>query len=84
MKGFKPVENLAGNRFGHWVVIERAYDATKSKGAKWLCECDCGTKRVVFGKYLRNGKSTSCGCTHKRDWIGARFGKLTVQKVNTD
>lgn len=30
-----------------------------------MCECECGTKREVLGKNLRNGRSTSCGCYKK-------------------
>jgi hypothetical protein len=31
-----------------------------------------------LGKYLRNGKSISCGCNKKSDLTGKKFGKLTV------
>lgn len=73
------MEDLTDMRFGKWTVLERSYDKSKSKGAKWLCKCDCGTKRIIFGKYLRNGKSKSCGCLHKREWIGERFGNLVIK-----
>lgn len=46
-----------------------------------MCKCECGTIKPVFGKYLRAGKSRSCGCTHKRNWIGERFGRLTIIDV---
>lgn len=78
------MEDLSGRRFGKWTVLERAYDNSKSKGAKWLCQCDCGTKKIVFGKNLRNGTSTSCGCSTSRNWIGERFGSLVVKDVRLD
>ena len=28
----------------------------------WLCACECGNKKVILGKSLRNGSTTSCGC----------------------
>lgn len=71
-------------KFDKWTVLERAYDKNKSKGAKWLCQCDCGTKKIVWGKYLRNGKSKSCGCSHNRKWVGARFGSLVVTSIDKD
>lgn len=75
------VDDLSGKIFGEWTVIERAIDKTKSKGAKYLCRCSCGTERIVFGKNLRNGTSKSCGCLKRKDYTGTRFGKLVVQSV---
>lgn len=78
------MKDLTGMRFGKWTVIERAYDTSMSKGQKWLCQCDCGTKKIVWGKYLRNGKSQSCGCSHERKWVGERFGRLVITSVEKD
>lgn len=54
--------DITGQRFGRLIVIER--DRTK-KATYWNCLCECGNKISVMGKYLRNGKTTSCGCYHK-------------------
>ena len=75
------MKDLTGMKFGKWVVLERAQDKSRSNGAKWLCQCECGTQKIVWGKYLRNGRSQSCGCSHTRNWIGSRFGKLVVVSV---
>lgn len=48
--------NLAGMRFGRWQALEYV-DA-----GKWLCLCDCGTKKLVAGSGLRGGGTYSCGC----------------------
>ena len=54
-------ERLIGNRFGMWVVL--AYDHSKPICHKfYLCECDCGTKKIVGGHSIVAGKSTNCGC----------------------
>lgn len=53
---------------------------------KWLCKCDCGNMTSVYGTYLRQGKTKSCGCLQRealssitsKDLTGQRFGKLTV------
>lgn len=28
----------------------------------WLCRCDCGKEKVILGKSMRSGFTTSCGC----------------------
>lgn len=73
------MEDLTGMQFGEWTVLERAHVDGMSRGAKWKCRCSCGTEKIVFGKYLRQGKSLSCGCKKKIDWIGKRFGRLVIQ-----
>lgn len=67
-------------RFGKWNVISRAPDdpARKGRNAAWICQCDCGTERVVLGKRLKNGQSKSCGCMKRVNRTGERYGKLTV------
>lgn len=40
-----------------WTVIE-----TRSRKGHALCRCICGREKEVAHKYLRNGKSKSCGC----------------------
>lgn len=52
-----------GNRYGRLTVVERA--ANQGTRAQWLCRCDCGTDKVVGGKQLRRGTTTSCGCYRK-------------------
>lgn len=57
--------DLTGETFGEWTVIKRANDHITPKGTKipkWICKCNCGTERKVFGAILRNGNSKSCGC----------------------
>ena len=58
------LEDLTGKRFGRWTVISKA-DSTSDWRTRWNCICDCGTKAVVQGGNLRNGKSVSCGCYKK-------------------
>ena len=38
-----------GKKYGYLTVIKRAPNSPNGK-AKWVCDCDCGTKGViVFG-----------------------------------
>ncbi len=53
--------DLTGQRFGRWAVIERAENG-KARQTRWLCKCDCGTEKIVQAGHLRNGKTKSCGC----------------------
>lgn len=74
-------EDLTGQRFGRWLVIEKS-----SEGGKCICQCDCGTVKTVAKQSLKNGDSVSCGCYKReftsalmtKDLSGKRFGKLVV------
>lgn len=56
----KPVRDLAGQRFGKLVVVERREG--KSGHMHWLCRCDCGLESIVGRGQLTAGKTKSCGC----------------------
>lgn len=62
----KPANNakldMVGKRFGRLIVIEKHPVNTKDGKIRWVCKCDCGKTVVVSGKYLRTGKTLSCGC----------------------
>jgi hypothetical protein len=58
------VSNITDLRFGRLVVLERAGQVDSGK-ATWLCQCDCGNQTVVMGKYLRKGRTRSCGCLRR-------------------
>ena len=52
-----------GHRYGHWVI---AGEAQRIGGdMRYLCQCTCGTEKLVSAITLRNGSSTSCGCMRK-------------------
>lgn len=73
---------LPGSQFGRLTVLRR--EGTKNfpsgqSSPQWLCECVCGTQRVVDAKNLRRQKS--CGCWKPQnpiDLSGRRFGRLGV------
>ena len=78
------VEDLTGKQFGLWTVLYRDTEKYNTRDIRWICKCECGTIKSVLGKYLRNGKSVSCGCSKKVDLTGQRFGKLTVLETLYD
>ena len=70
---FKEIQQLKvkdekGKIYGYLLVERRATEEEKPRhdktGAYWVCTCtNCGTKNiVVYGDYLRNGSTQSCGC----------------------
>ena len=64
-------KDVTGMRFGMWVVESFVPDDTKH--AKWMCKCDCGTRKLVMLQNLEKGGSLSCGCNAVR----ARSEKVT-------
>lgn len=63
-------KDLTGRRYGRLTVICRA-ENTKHGSAQWLCQCDCGNKKIVRSASL-NGNTKSCGCLYKdtREGLG--------------
>ena len=66
----KVKEDLTGQMFGRWLVLEQAEDYVIKSGkhyAQWLCECQCEkkTRRIVTHNQLKQGRSQSCGCLQK-------------------
>lgn len=55
-------KDLTGQRFGQLVVAAEA-GVDKHHDVLWRCKCDCGTEIVIAGRWLREGKKASCGCT---------------------
>ena len=53
-----------GKRYGRLVVVEVLKRSLASRfkraKAKWLCQCDCGTRTAVFGDKLRSGQIKMC------------------------
>ena len=61
MGQWKTAFDLKGQKFGRWTVLEKA-PTLKDGNSRWLCQCECGTQKIVMEKNLRNGRSKSCGC----------------------
>ena len=62
-----PKINEIGNKYGRLTVISEA--GRNSTGwVQWKCLCSCGNATVVYGAFLRNGNTKSCGC-YQRDAV---------------
>lgn len=57
--------DLIGQTFGRLKPFRRAEDGSRPKGgatSRWLCQCDCGSQKIVATSALRAGVIRSCGC----------------------
>jgi len=57
----KNAENLVGQKFGRWTVVEQA-ESDKRRNGRHKCVCECGTEKVILSFNLKMGKTKSCGC----------------------
>jgi hypothetical protein len=57
--------DITGQRFGHLFVVGDSGERTASGAVMWLCKCDCGKKKPVWGNSLRKGNTKSCGSCSK-------------------
>ena len=75
--------DILGKSFGKLTVLKKVPkpENLKTPGAYWLCKCECGKEKIILGKSLINGSTTSCGACRTNivdDLTGQSFGKLTV------
>lgn len=66
--------DLTGQKFGRLTVIERTKN-DPARAPRWVCRCDCGNEKIVFGGHLRDGNVQSCGCL-RREVVGARSAEI--------
>lgn len=76
-------ENLLGKKFGKLTVIKKG-TKTGSGQVRWICICDCGSRKEVevLAANLKKGHTTGCGCRRnhdkKIDLTGKKINMLTV------
>ena len=74
------------NKYGKLTIIERTQAPEHLKDKKaiyYLCECDCGNKKVVRKVSLVQGRTTSCGCLHKEKMSEVGKKQITHGLSNT-
>ena len=52
--------DLIGKKFGRWTVLR--FSRTQKGKTIWVCRCECGVEKEVYGGNLLRGVSQSCGC----------------------
>lgn len=66
------LQDLTGQHFGLWTVLERGETRYYKNGGQavcWVCRCECGTVKTVPGRDLKSGSSQSCGCLSSTSWL---------------
>lgn len=53
--------DLTNREFGQWTVKSLDHIHPK-QGYFWLCECSCGTRKVLLANSLLQDNTHSCGC----------------------
>ena len=69
-------DQMIGKRYGFLQILIAVNLPNKAQHKSYLCQCDCGNKKVILGASIRAGRSKSCGCLSKQ----ARFTKEKVIK----
>ena len=57
--------SLKGKTFGKLTVIEYL-GKNQWQNSIWLCECECGGKKIALYQRLITGDTKSCGCLRGR------------------
>lgn len=75
---------LCGQKFGKLLVIDVAEDYIDPKSKKhikqYLCQCDCGTIKVIRASNLKSGVSKPCGCERLKKCVEVNRNN---KKLNT-
>ncbi len=72
MKNGHRIKDKTGQRFGKLVALEAIAIALEpiAKGVRhsalWLCQCDCGKRKIVRARSLTDNNTRSCGCLYKQ------------------
>ena len=68
-------EDLSGKKFDRLTVIGLS-DKKSGRKSYWVCQCECGNKKLVRSDKLLGGLIRSCGCL-KKEQDKINLGKTT-------
>ena len=77
-----PKHNLIGQRFGKLTVVKQS--PSHQGRSMWLCNCDCGNKKVIMGHSIKTCKTMSCGscASFTANMEPARYSEFVKYKGN--
>lgn len=71
--------DLTGRRSGMLTVIKRMetdyISPSGGRSPRWLCKCDCGNEKIMFGAGIRTGVAKSCGC------LDRSYGEVLIATI---
>lgn len=59
------INDLTGKKFGKLTVLSYAF-SDKHRFSHYLCQCECGNKKIINGNSLTSGRTKSCGCIENK------------------
>lgn len=73
--------DIAGQRFGRLVALDRMPSIKKETGSvvPWRCRCDCGGECLLESSKLRSGARSDCGCVHRENLAKAQAERESVR-----
>jgi hypothetical protein len=76
-------ELAPGTKFGKYTVLKRStkLDSNGYSSSYYVCVCECGRRKTVYGGDLKDGSATRCLFCRKNEnriAVGTVFGKRTV------
>lgn len=72
--------DITGNKYNKLKVIS-FYDIKDNK-SRWLCQCDCGNQKILYGKDIKNGNTKSCGCSLRKKKYDKETEKIMKRLQN--
>lgn len=78
------VQDRVGEIYGDLTIIRKG-SRLPSRHYTWVCVCVCGTELEIAYPSLKNGRSTSCGCSRKRNShnMSESASTATPQQIRT-
>lgn len=53
---------MIGDTYGELLILEEIEERDKNNHVLYRCKCSCGKEKIILGRSLRSGRSSSCGC----------------------
>lgn len=60
LQGSHRVKNIVGQKFHSWTVIEQVQSTKNTKCSQWLCQCECGDRKIITYGAIANGTRKQC------------------------
>ena len=72
-------KDVAGNKYGLWVAINR--DFSDTRGSYWTCKCECGNIKSIRLSSLEEGGSESCSSRECKSRVIKMHGLINPRRM---
>lgn len=76
-------KDLTGLKFGKLTVIDRSSEFSKTRGALWNCQCECGNLIKLASNCLTSGNNITCGNKSIHSNSSIRCGEISYSHINS-